>query len=261
MWDHFPHISSHLHSLHTCALVAQRRFARLPRVSARGRKSSRHPPPPNCTSTCMCQDGENVRFSVEAIYRGLSLLVSFLQARPLVPREPSSPPGPSSPPYGLELSDPFDSPHLTMFAEPLPPPDPPNLIFTHLSLAACIFRARPSTGSSFFPTVCRISHRVLFAQACLTSATSPIRHCPTLNLIADIPRACHSALTQPHRMSCTPLRVPFRQGTLLPRHPRRCSLLQCPPQPRTLPFRPEEHHLGPLGPLGRTHPSDVVFVL
>ena len=41
MWDHFPHLPSYLHFLHTCALVAQRRFARLPRFSARGRKSSR----------------------------------------------------------------------------------------------------------------------------------------------------------------------------------------------------------------------------
>ena len=41
MWDHFPHLPSYLHSLHICAVVAQRQFARLPRVSARGRKSSR----------------------------------------------------------------------------------------------------------------------------------------------------------------------------------------------------------------------------
>ena len=41
MWDHFPHLPSYLHSLHTCAHVAQRRFARLSWVSARGRKSSR----------------------------------------------------------------------------------------------------------------------------------------------------------------------------------------------------------------------------
>ena len=41
MWDHFPHLPSYLYSLHTCAHDAQRKFARLPRVSARGRKSSR----------------------------------------------------------------------------------------------------------------------------------------------------------------------------------------------------------------------------
>ena len=41
MWDRFPHLPSYLYFLHTCARVAQRRFAHLSRVSARGRKSSR----------------------------------------------------------------------------------------------------------------------------------------------------------------------------------------------------------------------------
>ena len=42
MWDRFSHLPSCLYSLHTCARVAQRRFAHLSQVSARGRKSSRH---------------------------------------------------------------------------------------------------------------------------------------------------------------------------------------------------------------------------
>ena len=37
----FPHLPSYLYSLHTCARIAQRRFAHLSWVSARGRKSSR----------------------------------------------------------------------------------------------------------------------------------------------------------------------------------------------------------------------------
>ena len=49
-----------------CASAAPRRFARLPRVSACGRKSSRHPPPPNRTSTGMCQRERTRDFSAEA---------------------------------------------------------------------------------------------------------------------------------------------------------------------------------------------------
>ena len=41
--------------------VAHRGFAHFARFSAYGRKSSRHPPPPNRTSTGMCQKGDKTR--------------------------------------------------------------------------------------------------------------------------------------------------------------------------------------------------------
>ena len=66
----------HIYTMCMCN-VAHSTFAPFARFSSYGRKSSRHPPPPNRTSTGMCQrKGKNVGFSVKAGNRVLSILVA-----------------------------------------------------------------------------------------------------------------------------------------------------------------------------------------
>ena len=195
------------------AFAAPRHFACFPRVSACGRKSSRHPPPPNRTSTGMCQ-GRERRFPAEAENRVPSVPVGFFQGPSdrcrryftLLPRRHAR----SSAllrPYCMRL---------------VPPVDP-------TSVSVSSHRYRPSLRPA------ALSRR----RACHRS------------------RARCVALTRPHCTFRIPLlfAYPFRKGSFLPRPSCRCSLLRCPPQPPVLPFRPEEHPLDPLGPLGRTHPS------
>ena len=154
---------------------------------------------------------KNARLSAKEANRVLSILEGLptLRASPHFPHEWPSPPGPPSLPYDLEPSAPSDPPHSMMFSEPPPPSNPPDPVFALLSLPSFISRVRPPTRSSFFPTVCRISHGVLSARACLASGASLIRHCHTPNFVVDHPRARHSALTQPHRTSRTPLRSAY----------------------------------------------------
>ena len=139
---------------------------------------------------------KNARLSAKEANRVLSILEGLptLRASPHFPHEWPSPPGPPSLPYDLEPSAPSDPPHSMMFSEPPPPSNPPDPVFALLSLPSFISRVRPPTRSSFFPTVCRISHGVLSARACLASGASLIRHCHTPNFVVDHPRARHSAL-------------------------------------------------------------------
>ena len=72
-----------------CASAAPRQFACLPRVSACGRKSSRHPPPPNRTSTGMCQGEREREISAEAESRVHNIPVGFLRVFASRRRDPT----------------------------------------------------------------------------------------------------------------------------------------------------------------------------
>ena len=182
--------------------VAHSTFAPFARFSPYGRKSSQHPPPPNRTSTSMCQrKGKNVRFSVKAGNRVLSILVACPTS--------SSTSSKATPSTWTTLDDVHRAAAYTRSARSRFRSPPFGFLYSALSCAE--LRCRLSPCSSLGPY----------------AATSHVSY-------------------------STPLCVPFRKGTLLPRHPCRCSLLWCPPQPLMLPFRPEEHPLGPLGP---AHPS------
>ena len=67
-----------------CASAAPRQFARLPRVSACGRKSSRHPPPPNRTSSGMCQRKRTRDFRPRRKTESITFLAASSKARPTV---------------------------------------------------------------------------------------------------------------------------------------------------------------------------------
>ena len=166
---------------------------------------SRHPtvvPTSTSPHTSICG-------SILSFFRELTFAVVLIdlarihlpfQACSPLSHEPSLAPDPPYPSYALEPA-PSDSAHSMVFTEPLSPPDPPEPVFALRSFASFVFRLQPSIESSFFPTVCRISHRVLFVHTCLASTTSLIQHCHAPNFIVNHPRACHSALTRPHRTS------------------------------------------------------------
>ena len=88
--------------------------------------------------------------------------------------------------------------------------------------------------------------------SCLSRFLDLAPSCAELRCRSPLCSSLDPYVATSHVSYSAPLHVPSRQGTLLPRHPRRCSLLQCPPQPMKLPLHPEVHPLGPPGP---AHPS------